>query len=191
MLFELAHLGSNTLYPWPRTCAHGALPTVFFDPLYVLRAGLQSSDIVLCHDIGPITHPFLFEKRTAELYVEAYELIRRERPGMVFVSESSRREFTSCFGDDFRFLSVIPLYVRPGAYLGDDCPVPGICRPFLLTVGALDARKNHARVIEAFHRCGLYERGYSYVFCGSRGNSAEEVRNLAESTAGVQFLGRR
>src|SRR5947208_506623 len=40
-------------------------PTLFLDPLYVLGTSLGSRDIVLCHDVGPVSEPHLFDKKTA------------------------------------------------------------------------------------------------------------------------------
>jgi glycosyltransferase involved in cell wall biosynthesis len=185
MLFELNHLGLRNRLSWP----HCALPTLFLDPLYVLRASLAERDIVLCHDVGPITKPELFNPNTAGLYSAAYRKIQQAKPGMVFVSGASRSDFISCFGDDFRFLKVIPLYVRAGTESGEGKVPTEIGGPFLLTVAALETRKNHRRAIEAFARSELYERGYSYVLCGPRGNSAREVEAIARSTPGVRMLG--
>jgi len=188
MMFELNYLDWARRLPVGGWSA-GGIPTVFFDALYVLGTDVHARDIVLCHDIGPITRPDLFEDKTVELYREAYARIRAARPGVVFVSETSRSEFISRFGEDFRFLMVIPLYVRAGLQRGREKAPPGISPPFLLTVAATERRKNYPRVIEAFVRSGLRERGFSYVFCGPRGNAAGEVTALARSTARVHALG--
>ena len=185
MLYELGRITRSKLFLRP----HNDLPTLFLDPLYVLRARLEARDIVLCHDVGPLTHTELFYASTTAMYERAYAEIKRAKPGMVFVSESSRTEFMSLFGEDFRFLKVIPLYVRK-ALAGDaETAPPGVTKPFLLTVGALEVRKNHKRIIEAFLASGLREHGYSYVFCGPRGNSADEVQALAATTPGVHGFG--
>jgi glycosyltransferase involved in cell wall biosynthesis len=187
MLFELNHvrLSDRMSRPCP------GVATLFLDPLYVMRTGLADRDIVLCHDVGPVTKPELFDPKTTELYRAAYSKIQRAKPGMVFVSEASRSEFVSRFGDEFRFLKVIPLYVRAGTESGQGKAPTEIESPFLLTVAALETRKNHRRTIEAFARSGLHERGYSYVLCGPRGNSACEVEAMARSTRGVYALGYR
>jgi glycosyltransferase involved in cell wall biosynthesis len=189
MLYELGKLAAQTPLPRPRGSAAGNLPTLFLDPLYVLRASLEARDIVLCHDVGPLTHPELFDPATSAMYGRAYDILRRKRPGMVFVSEASRAAFTGPFGGDFRFMTVIPLCVRGALESGEARAPAGVTRPFLLTVSALEERKNHRRIIEAFLASGLRERGYSYVFCGPRGNSADAVRALAETTEGVHGFG--
>ena len=189
MLFELSSpfLGRR-LPSWDRTRARSQ-PTLFLDPLYVLRARLDADDIVLCHDVGPVSMPHLFERTTTELYKEAYRRIEGARPGMVFVSETSRQAFVERYGTDYRFLEVIPLYVRSRLDEDETRAPPGVTRPFLLTVAALEIRKNYLRTIEAFNRSGLPERGYSYVFCGPKANQARDIEALANRSPGVVNLG--
>lgn len=135
------------------------------------------------------THPDLFGPVIAGLYEEAYEKIRRVGPGMVFVSDSSQRAFRNRFGDRFRFFQTTAQYVRPGVLSGEVESCPGVKPPFLLTVGALERRKNHLRVLEAYERSGLWSRGIGYVFCGARGIGAEAILERAARIPGVTPLG--
>lgn len=189
MLYEFLLFKTMRFFGRQRHSGDSADPTLYFDPLYVLRTRLARKDIVLCHDVGPITHTELFDTATSDLYRRAYEMIRAAKPGVVFVSEASRDAFISLYGNDFRFLKVIPLYVRAAMNNGEMKAPLGVKTPFLLTVGALEVRKNHRRIISAFEKSGLRERGYSYVFCGPRGNNAEEVYALAEKTENVHGFG--
>lgn len=159
------------------------------DPLYVSRSRLESSDIVLCHDIGPVSHPELYDSGTVAAYEKAYTKIATARPGIVFVSNASRLAFEARFGKDFRFLKTISLYARTGTLAGDSEPIPGIQRPFFLTVGALETRKNQRTAIEAFGRYGFARRGVAYILCGARGAGAEEIVASAARTSGVKMLG--
>jgi glycosyltransferase involved in cell wall biosynthesis len=185
MLMEISRFGSSDAVPRLGRGGLAKLPTLFFDPLYVLRAKLEARDIVLCHDVGPVTHTDLFEPEATALYREAYELIRKVKPGMVFVSEASRDAFARLYGTDYRYMQVIPLYIRNGLTLGDETAPPGVAEPFLLTVGAMEIRKNYQRTIPAFAASGLYQRGYTYVFCGPRANNSEAIEPLAAETPGV------
>ncbi|MEQ1648508.1 MAG: glycosyltransferase [Hyphomicrobiaceae bacterium] len=169
--------------------ASGSVPTVFMDPLYVLRGGLKSSDIVLCHDVGPITHRWLFNGSTVTAYERAYAMIRDVGPGMVFVSEASRLAFSQVFGEAYRFLEVIPLYVRDGVVQGHAERPVAVPDRFILTVSATEERKNFTRSIVAYARSGLAERGVGYIICGPRGNAEAEVEACARSTQGVVKLG--
>ncbi|HEX3444913.1 MAG TPA: glycosyltransferase family 1 protein [Chthoniobacterales bacterium] len=188
MLREITLLGRSDRFLWPEPKAV-KLKRLFLDPLYVSRSTLESSDIVLCHDIGPMSHPELYDRGTVDAYQRAYAKIAKARPGIVFVSNASRVAFEARFGRDFRFLRTIPLYVRSGSLTGQAEPIPGIQRPFFLTVGALETRKNQRVAIEAFERCGIARQGVSYILCGARGAGAEEIEATAARTPGVKVLG--
>lgn len=161
---------------------------LFLDPLYVLRSELSANDIVLCHDVGPLTHPSLYDPRTVNSYRRAYDKIARVRPGMVFVSEWSRDAFVALHPQPFRFLHTIPLYVRTELFNGPAQPVAGLDKPFLLTVGAFETRKNQVAALKAFRDGGFHHRGIRYVLCGSRGAGHEEIIALAATIAGVDIL---
>jgi hypothetical protein len=136
MLREITSLGTSSRFLWPEPKAV-KLKRLFLDPLYVSRSRLESSDIVLCHDLGPVSHPQIYDRGSVDAYEKAYSKIVKAQPGVVFVSNASRHAFETRFGTGFRFLRAIPLYVRTGTLAGDLEPIPGIQRPFFLTVGAL------------------------------------------------------
>ena len=188
MLREIGLLGTSSRFLWPEPKAT-KLKRLFLDPLYVSRSRLESSDIVLCHDLGPVSHPKIYDTATVAAYEKAYIKIAKAKPGIVFVSNSSRLAFEARFGRDFRFLKAIPLYVRTGTLTGNCEPIPGIQRPFFLTVGALETRKNQSNAIEAFGRYGFAKRDVSYILCGARGAGAQEIEATAARTPGVKMLG--
>ncbi|WP_245456457.1 glycosyltransferase [Mesorhizobium sp. M2A.F.Ca.ET.043.05.1.1] len=162
---------------------------VFLDPLFVLRSELTEKDIVLCHDVGPLSHSFLYDTVTVANYRIAYEKISRERPGIVFVSDWSKDKFVSLYGLNFRFLTTIPLYVRTGLFDGPLEPLSGIDGPFFLTVGAFETRKNQIAALEAYRDCRFREQGVQYVLCGPRGDGREKIIDLAKSIPGVVMPG--
>jgi glycosyltransferase involved in cell wall biosynthesis len=187
MLREIALLGTSSRFFWPEPKAV-KLKRLFLDPLYVSRSRLESSDIVLCHDIGPVTHPKLYDRGTVSAYEQAYTKIAMARAGIVFVSNASRLAFRARFGTDFRFLKTISLYVRTGSFAGHPEPVRGVKPPFFLTVGALETRKNQQTAIEAFGRHGFAQRGVSYILCGAKGAGGKEILETAAGTSGVKVL---
>ena len=162
---------------------------LFLDPLYVLRSRLAKNDIVLCHDVGPLTHGELYDERTSANYEAAYEKIRRIKPGVVFVSDFSSRQFKSLFGSDFRLLKTIPLYLRTELFDGPAEVVSGLGGPFFLTVGAFETRKNQIAALKAYRDGGFHRQGVGYVLCGSRGDGHAEIAKLAGSIAGVRLMG--
>ena len=187
MLRELRHAPRVDLLRWPDPA--GPIKRIFLDPLYVLCSRLEQSDVVLCHDIGPVSHPTLYDAVTTKLYTDAYARIARVQPGLVFVSQASREAFVQRYGARFRFLRVIPLYVREGAQVGDVAPVAEVPVRFFLTVGALERRKNQCVAIEGFAQSGLAAAGFGYVLCGARGDGSDALLELARRTPGVRVLG--
>ena len=162
-------------------------PMVHLDPHTVL-SDLSPEDIVLCHDIGPITHPHLFPKRAVSGYKLALARIAEVRPNLVFVSEASRRVFIEHYGEG-RLMKVIypPLRLGAGERWDEAAAPADVERPFLLTVGSIGDRKNQRLAIEAFRRSGLAERGFEYVLCGPREPGYEGVAEAAASCPGVRM----
>lgn len=164
-------------------------PVVFGDPREVLLYRLKSNDIVLCHDVGPISHPTLYHFPASNVYARAYDHICVIKPHLVFVSQASMEEFARRYGNDFPFMKVAhpPLRVDIDAVSYE--PVEGISGPFLLTVGAIGSRKNQLRAIEAFERSQLAQKGFHYVICGGPEPGFEAVRLRAGRTPGVVLPG--
>lgn len=159
------------------------------DPYTVVHAALRPDDIVLCHDMGPITHPELFAPGVVDLYRRAYARIAAVGPDMVFVSEASRSAFVSHFPPAHRTrMQVIYPTIRVEMANAAQRRVAGINAPFLLTVGSLGMRKNQRRAIAAFARSGLAQNGWLYVICGGREPGADAVEALAAATPGVRHL---
>lgn len=162
-------------------------PVLHLDPLTVLTARLRRDDIVLVHDIGPISHPALFAPAVTTLYAQVFRQIAAAAPRLVFVSRASRDGYLAAFGavPDAR---VIYPPLREAVTGIESDPVPGIDGPFLLTVGSIGDRKNQRRCIEAFARSGLAARGVRYVLCGAREPGAAQVEAAAKATPGVLLL---
>ncbi|MCJ2179792.1 glycosyltransferase [Novosphingobium album (ex Hu et al. 2023)] len=157
------------------------------DPLTVLHRELREQDVVLCHDLGPVTHPQLFGQGTGDVYAMAFDYIRQVQPHIVFVSHASSTIYRDIYGSP-RKSSVICPPIR--ADLGKSMLVgpENVTGPFLLTVGSIGTRKNQASAIRAFAGSGLRARGYSYVLCGEIEPGGDEVKELAKKTDGVVVL---
>jgi len=185
MRIEVRAAGAAGISPFPLRRPNQ--PTLHLDPHSVIHTAISERDVVLCHDLGPITHPALFRPWVARLYQRAYRRIARAAPRMVFISEHSRREFVRLYGEapDMRVIYP-PLRAEIDSLA--TAPIPGLDRQFLLTVGSLGARKNQATMIRAFARSGLAERGIGYVLCGAREPGAEAIDRLARDTPGVRLL---
>ncbi|RVT90185.1 glycosyltransferase family 4 protein [Sphingomonas crocodyli] len=164
-------------------------PLLHLDPHTVPTAVLRRSDAILCHDVGPVTHPALFDASVAKMYRKIYDEIARIGPHVIFVSQASQRAFEKLY-PKAKLASSRVIYPPLRADLEPEAPEPvdGIDAPFLLTVGSIGDRKNQVRSIAAFAKSGLGEEGFRYVLCGGREPGAEEVEKLARETANVVLL---
>lgn len=164
-------------------------PLLHLDPFTVPTAVLRSCDAVLCHDVGPVTHPGLFDHEVGTIYRHIYEQTARAGPHMIFVSRASQRAYENLYPSASPSSSrVVYPAIRSDVISGPEEPVPGIDGPFLLTVGSIGDRKNQKRCIAAFARSGLAESGVRYVICGAKEPGFEEAEQLAHSTPGVILL---
>lgn len=164
-------------------------PVLFTDPREVIFHNLKPSDIILCHDVGPITHPELYHPAVKQTYALAYAAIERVKPFMMFVSEASRSEFCHLYGTNYSALALVHPPLRQGITNGATTPVPGLPARFFLTVGAIGTRKNQARSIAAFEQSRLVEQGFGYVICGGPEPGFEAVKTAATQTQGIHLPG--
>ncbi|WP_291846041.1 glycosyltransferase [Bradyrhizobium sp.] len=165
-------------------------PMIFTDPREVLFYRLKSCDIVVCHDMGPVTHPHLYHVGVSHIYGKAFNQIRDARPFMIFVSAASRRAFVARYGDNYPLMQVVSPPLRIDMVRREESPLAGIPENFLLTVGAVGERKNQLRAIRAFDATGLAKAGYAYVICGGLHEAgADQVVEAAKRTQGVVLPG--
>jgi glycosyltransferase involved in cell wall biosynthesis len=175
----------STLTPaWPRSRNRSML---FLEPLFAKKTNVCPDDIVLCHDIAPITHPEFYSPLAGPSYEKAYRRIQLAAPAVVFVSEFTKAQFLERFPAEYRRCLVIPLYFK--STLSGQGPTRPNTRPFILMVGTLESRKNYKMALEAFARSGLTDRGYDLVIVGPRGNLSRELLPLILANVRIKHLG--
>lgn len=165
----------------------GAHRWLHIDPLTVLHRPPAPRDIVLVHDMGPITHPQLFAAGVEAAYDLAFRVLAASEAGLVFVSQDSQNQYARLYGEP-RSSQVIYPPIAARLHIGDREQPDATGDKFLLTVGAIGDRKNQERAIAAFDASGLASEGYIYVLCGSREPGHERVTALAGQTTGVRLL---
>lgn len=164
-------------------------PLLHLDPFTVPSTFLERKDGVLCHDLGHITHPHLFEPQVSAIYRRVFDELARVGPHLIFVSKASQAAFEDLYpAATPASTRVIYPAIRVGALRTPPREVANIRAPFLLTVGSIGHRKNHLRCIEAFARSGLAATGVSYVIAGGAEPGFEEVCVVADATPGVVRL---
>jgi glycosyltransferase involved in cell wall biosynthesis len=171
-----------SLSKWPR-----ASKTLFIDPIFSLKTRLEPNDIVLCHDIAPVTNPEYFDAGVGETYDRAYRRIQASGLGIVFVSEFTKAAFLARYPGPYRFNTVIPLYHRSS--LSATATPSGRKKPFILMVGGMEKRKNFCGAIAAFVQSRLAEEGYELIMAGPRGNLSANLLPIIDATKAVSHLG--
>jgi glycosyltransferase involved in cell wall biosynthesis len=157
------------------TWRRGARVIIFLDPIFAAVTPVAAEDIVLIHDVGPVSHPEFYDRGTQGAYETAYRRIMAAGSRLVFVSDSTRREFLARYPGTYRDTCVIPPFFFSALAHTVPTPVQVGAAPFVLMVGGLEARKNHTRALAAFAESGLAAQGYRLVIVGPRGNRAPEV----------------
>ena len=157
------------------------------DPLTVCHRRPVERDVVLVHDLGPLTNPELFPPGIGAAYDLAFRIVKESGAHIVCVSEDTRLKFIEHFGTP-RSSEVIYPPITPRLTEGELTRPQDVGERFILTVGAFGARKNQAQCIRAFALSGLHEEGVEYVLCGSREPGFEQVLAEADATPGVRIL---
>ena len=164
-------------------------PLVFTDPREVLLHELKSCDVVLCHDMGPITHAQLYHPMVKAIYEAVFKKIQERKPLLIFVSESSMADFVALYGEDYPAMKVIYPALRGGIATGAEEPIEAAPQRFLLTVGSVGSRKNQLRSISAFAQSKLADEGFFYVVCGGPEPGYEAVVEAAGKVPAVILPG--
>jgi glycosyltransferase involved in cell wall biosynthesis len=166
---------------WPR----GKGRMLFVDAIFCAHTRIERDDIVLLHDLGPITNVEYYDEEAKASYDACYRRLQAARPHLVFVSEFTKREFLRVYPADYASLALIPLYQRIRPRTGEPLPREKL----VLSVGILEPRKNHARAVEAFRRSGLAAQGYRMALAGTPRASAAAVAEAAGDDPSIDILG--
>ena len=149
----------------PRALAHRAghvweqtvLPALPADIVYcpAMLGPVRSKRNVVCiHDAASVRHPEWYSRTYAAYQRRMLPKLARRARLVITVSQFARAEVIEVLGADPDRVEVVRSGVsdafRPGADAAAARAAFGLDRPYVLTVGSLIARKNHARLIEAY-----------------------------------------
>ena len=163
----------------------------YLDPLYTLFGTLGPDDVVMCHDLSPMTHPHWHRPNVSRHYDRAFSRIARSGCSIIAVSDNTAAALQVNLGLGARVRTVhnyLPKSVtrwKAGAHAR---PLAAAA-PYLLFVGSLEVRKNIRGMIEAFRLTDLAARGYLLLIVGTHGYGAEEIEQTAARTEGVVLCG--
>jgi len=149
---------------------------------------IYGKTIVTIHDLLPLRYPayFIGYQHLNDSFPACAKRIRDIQPTIIADSESTK-------SDIIYFLGVSPdrIHVIPLAYDGDACfpqkdgstiRALGINAPYVLYLGAIDARKNIIRIIDAFKAVVQRFPDIKLVLAGAPNINAKETLASIDST---------
>jgi glycosyltransferase involved in cell wall biosynthesis len=167
------------------------IPTVYFDPLYVVFIDLLlPHDFVFVLDMTTLTNPEWHDRNVGFLYAQAFEKLVSSQANLIAISEHTRLSIAANLPIPASDIATIALYpMQQLDRLVPEClkAVSG-CK-FLLFVGSLEERKNVAGLLTAFEASRLVESDFHLVIAGGDGMGAERIRALAQGIRNAHILG--
>jgi glycosyltransferase involved in cell wall biosynthesis len=178
----------------------GADFAVFPNYLAPLAAPCPYLNIV--HDLALIRTPQFFNTRKRLLVRPLLPLVARGAVAVGTVSQASGRDVTALLGVAPERIVMLPGAPHPACHPPDDAAIArvraryGIARPYVLTVGTLEPRKNLPMLLRAFDRLrrqtGTAAAELDLVTVGAKGWRDRELRAelaLRLSSGHVHLLG--
>lgn len=172
---------------------------VFFVPAHVLPRISSKKSVVTVHDIGFHRLPQLYKSRDRQFHEWSTKDIAKRAARVITVSEFSGRELSECYGIPTQRIAVTYNGVDHDVFRPiNDVPAieerlrrHHIGRPFFITIGRLEAKKNTANLIKAFtlfkSRRGAGDP-YKLVLVGNPGFGFEEVKKALDLSSAKQDI---
>jgi len=136
--------------------------------------------VVAVHDLAFVRHPAMFPRDWRMLYRAGLRAVGRRADAVVVPSEFTANELRERSRIDPATVHVTPL--APSLPIGEPGLVDetlerlGVPRPYVLSVGTLEPRKNQARLVRAYRIVAAGGRPHALVLNGPDGWLDEELR---------------
>ena len=169
-------------------------PGVLFVPAHVLPRVIPSKTVVTIHDVGFHRQPQLYKSRDRGYHEWSTKDIAKRASRVLTVSEFSGREIAECYNIPSERIAIAPNGVDHEVYrpIADKAEVEAklthyrLHRPYFITIGRLEAKKNIVNLVKAFTlfkaRRGVGDPLY-LVLVGNPGFGYEEIEKaIAESS---------
>lgn len=166
-------------------------PDLMHFPNYLAPLGLDHPYVVTVHDLAVLRHPEYFGWQKRWLSARALPGVARGARAVITVSEHSKREIEDRLHLPSEQIHVI--HPAAGPVFAEALDLGraratrerhGLHRPYLLTVGNLEPRKNLARLLVAFDRLiATTALPHELVVVGARGWRESEILRTFEQLA--------
>lgn len=188
----------NLFWPLPFLWTQGRLslemmiapPDVLFVPSHALPVVTGGRTVTTIHDVGFRQWKHLINPADAAYLEWSTRFAVKQATALITISEFTKGELVRLFDADGTRVHVIPLGYDSDLYrpLIDDDYVSllldrcKISRPFLLSVGRIDGRKNILVLMRAFERMKNSHPELSLVLVGPTGSGGEQILRALSSS---------
>jgi alpha-1,3-rhamnosyl/mannosyltransferase len=145
------------------------------------RVSSATPQVMTLHDLAFLRDPSFHTPRAVRALKRVLKRALDRCAAFLVPSEATARD-----GEELLGLSRDRIFVTPLGVDDSFFSLGGESQGYLLAVGTLEPRKNHARLIRAFGRLG---GSRELRIAGGRGWLCEEAIRAAEATPGVRLLG--
>lgn len=171
---------------WPPFDLFSGPADVFHFPNFIRPPLSEGKSVVTIHDLAFLRLPETIEAKNYRYLTAQIERTVDEADRLIAVSEFTARELRELLGVPAEKVVAIPSGLTPVATLPDATEIQAarkmlkLWRPYLLSVGTMEPRKNYEFLIQAFEALDRYEG--DLVIAGLRGWKFEPVlRRMKES----------
>lgn len=151
--------------------------------------------VVTIHDVSVLEHPEWFSRRFGWWHRTLLPPLVRRARAVITVSAFSKARLVDCLGVPEERIVAIPNGVDATFQpidAAERLPVLRryrLHRPYILTVGSLEPRKNLVRLCEAWRRIAPGHPGIDLVIAGRAGPSFRHIRAIDRAGSRIRLLG--
>jgi len=168
---------------WPADRALGGCDLFHHTNYWLAEVGRGTRQVMTLHDLAHLRDPTCHTPQAVDALTAVVDSAVRRCAAFLVPSEATARDCEEYLGLPRDRIFVTPLGVD--ADFASPCPSPAPS-PYLLSVGTLEPRKNHLRLIEAYARLSA---DVPLHLVGKRGWHCEEVIERARTMPGVEWKG--
>ena len=169
---------------------------VFHVGEFHLPGATSTPCVATVYDLTTLTHPEHHVLLNRLLHRRRLRWLRRRADGIIAISHSTARDLEARLGVGGERVSVVHLARGhetdvAGPEAAEIRGRYGLSRPYILSVGTMEPRKNHERLVRAF--AGIRDPGVDLALVGGEGWRAAEIRRAIDASPArsrIHVLGR-
>lgn len=162
-------------------------PDVLFIPGHVLPLYHPKNSVVMIHDVAFLFFPECYSRFQYRYQQWFVNFVKKQARAVIVPSQATKNDLIQHFGYDEKKITVIHHGFDPGSFantsfLNEEIILEkyGIKKPYFLTVGRVELKKNLDTLLLAFEKlCGQFPNGkINLVLAGKPGHGYEKIKKI-------------